>query len=84
MKYPDDYIGKVIEGDCLEVMKGMPDKCADLVVTSPPYNLGNSHHTGSTRHKAYDDNMPEEDYQEWQINVLSELHRVLKDCGSVS
>jgi len=38
MKYPEDYINKVIQGDCLEVMKQMPDKCVDLVLTSPPYD----------------------------------------------
>lgn len=40
MKYPDDFINKVINGDCIEVMKQMPDKCVDLVVTDPPYGLG--------------------------------------------
>lgn len=37
MKYPDDFINKVIQGDCLEIMKQMPDKCVDLVLTDPPY-----------------------------------------------
>lgn len=37
MKYPDDYINKIIQGDCLEVMKGIPDKSIDLVLTDPPY-----------------------------------------------
>jgi DNA modification methylase len=41
MIFPDDYIGKVIHGDCLEVMRGMPDGCVDLVLTDPPYGLGN-------------------------------------------
>ncbi len=40
MKYPDDFINKIICGDCLEVMKQMPDKCVDLVLTDPPYNVG--------------------------------------------
>lgn len=38
MKYPDDFINKIICGDCLEVMKEMPDGCIDLTVTSPPYD----------------------------------------------
>ena len=38
MNWPDDYINKIIQGDCSEVMKGMPDKSVDLVVTSPPYD----------------------------------------------
>lgn len=37
MNYPDDFINKIICGDCLEVMKQMPDKCVDLVLTDPPY-----------------------------------------------
>ena len=39
MKYPDDFINKVIQGDCLEVMKQMPDKSVDLVLTDPPYGV---------------------------------------------
>jgi DNA modification methylase len=39
MKYPEDYINKIICGDCLEVMKGIPDKAVDLVLTDPPYGL---------------------------------------------
>jgi site-specific DNA-methyltransferase (adenine-specific) len=32
---------KIIQGDCLEIMKGMPDKCVDLVLTDPPFGLPN-------------------------------------------
>lgn len=38
LKYPKDFINKIICGDCLEVMKEIPDKSVDLVVTSPPYD----------------------------------------------
>lgn len=34
-----DMINKIILGDCLEVMKGMPDKCVDLILTDPPYGI---------------------------------------------
>jgi site-specific DNA-methyltransferase (adenine-specific) len=37
MKYPDDFIGKVICGDCLKVMKKIPDNSIDMVCTDPPY-----------------------------------------------
>ena len=70
-------------GDCLDIMRNIPDKSVDAVITSPPFNLGNDHHTGNNRHNPYDDNMPEEDYQAWQIAVLDELYRVLSDKGSV-
>ena len=31
---------QLFQGDCLEVMKGIPDKSIDLVVTDPPYGIG--------------------------------------------
>lgn len=39
MKYPDDFINKIICGDCIEVMKEMPDGCVDLILVDPPYNV---------------------------------------------
>jgi len=39
MKYPDDFINKIICGDCLEAMKDIPDKSIDLVLTDPPYGV---------------------------------------------
>ena len=41
---------KLYNMDCMEAMKEMPDKSVDLIITSPPYNLGNYHHTGNIRH----------------------------------
>ena len=38
----DGCLDKIIHGDCLEVMCALPDKCVDVVITSPPYNLLNS------------------------------------------
>jgi len=42
----------------------------DLIITSPPYNLGGKFHTGNTRYNqaydVYNDNLPEEIYQEQQ------------------
>ena len=32
-------INTIIQGDCLEVMKGGPDNCVDLVLTDPPYGI---------------------------------------------
>ena len=36
--YPDDYVNKVLCGNCLELMKNIPDNSIDLTVTSPPYD----------------------------------------------
>jgi len=76
-------INKIHNLDCLEGLKKIEDNFVDLIITSPPFNLGNTHHTGFKKHKSYEDNMPEKDYQNWQIRVLNECFRVLKDEGSL-
>lgn len=35
----DDLIGKITCADCLDILKQLPDKCVDLVLTDPPYIL---------------------------------------------
>lgn len=37
MDWKDKFLDKVVCGDCLELMKELPDGCVDLVVTDPPY-----------------------------------------------
>lgn len=71
---------------CIDVLDGLKQLLGgsiDLIITSPPYNLGNNHHTGNKRHKTYDNNKNEKEYQEWQIKVINECFRVLKDNGSM-
>lgn len=92
------YLNKITTGDCIEIMKNLEDNSIDLVVTSPPYNLKNStgngmsHLTKSGKWKNsalrngysdYDDNMPHEEYVEWQRNCLTEMMRVLKNDGAI-
>lgn len=83
--------------DCLECMKRMPDKCVDLVITSPPYNkagyegfIRTSSPTDAWSRRNIDyagdasnDFMPEDEYEEWQIAILNECYRLLKDGGSM-
>jgi len=38
MNFPDDFVNKIIVGDCVNVMRQMPDECVDIAITSPPYN----------------------------------------------
>lgn len=40
MIYPEDFIDKIILGDCLEVMKEIPSRSIDGLVTDPPYGFG--------------------------------------------
>ena len=35
----EQYINKIINADCLDILKQLPDKCVDLVLTDPPYGI---------------------------------------------
>lgn len=97
MKYPDDFINKIICGDILEVMRQIPDGAVDLVVTSPPYNLKNSTGNGMKDGRGgkwanaalqkgyanYDDNMPHELYVKWQRKFLKEAMRIIPENGAI-
>jgi len=37
MKYPDDFINKIICGDCLEIMKELPNESIDMILCDLPY-----------------------------------------------
>jgi len=39
MKYPDDFVNKILVGDCIEVMKTMPDNCVDAIVSDIPAGI---------------------------------------------
>lgn len=72
--------------DCMDFMKSVPNNTICLTITSPPYNLGENHHTSNKRFKAYDlyiDDIPEDIYQNKQIEVLNEIFRITKDGGSI-
>lgn len=60
-------INNIYNIDCLDGLRQLESESIDLIITSPPYNLGKIHHTGSHRFESYteyDDNMPEDLYQQ--------------------
>lgn len=68
---------KIINGDCVEVMKTLPEGSVDLVVTSPPYNA-------DIKYDVYDDGLSMDEYWKFTIDWLSQVFRVLKDDGRVA
>lgn len=67
-------LNEVYCGDCIEIMKQIPDDTVDLILTSPPYNVG-------IKYDNYDDNLPIENYWNWCREWLKEFYRVLKPDG---
>ena len=76
----------IIVGDVLEKLRIIPDDSIDVTVTSPPYNKRNKSQGWLVTNKQYthfNDDMPEEKYQAWQVKVLNELLRITKPGGSL-
>lgn len=63
----------IVCGDCLDVMAEMPDGCADLVVTSPPYNTRKDY--------GISDEIPWWDWYLFIQLVLRECYRILRSGG---
>ena len=68
---------KIINGDCVKVMASLPESCVDLIVTSPPYNVGIDYDN-------HNDRLSMEDYWQFTKDWLSESYRILKDDGRIA
>jgi site-specific DNA-methyltransferase (adenine-specific) len=68
---------RIINGDCVVEMGKLPESSIDLVVTSPPYNVGIDYDT-------HDDNKSMEDYWEFTKQWLTQSFRLLKDDGRIA
>jgi len=76
VNYPDDYINKIICGDCLEVMKDIPDKSINLVIADPPYY--------KIMKNDWDNQWKiKKEYLFWCTHWIKECKRVLKNLGSL-
>ena len=60
-------------GNCLNLLKKIPDESIQLIVTSPPYNIG----------KEYENKLKLENYIKQQTQVIKECVRVLSKTGSL-
>jgi len=66
---------KLVRGDCVAGMAKLPADSVDVVVTSPPYNLG-------IKYGKYDDHQVRDEYLAWSFQWAEQVQRVLKDKGS--
>ncbi len=78
---------KILQGDCLNLLKKIDNDSIDIVITSPPYNMNLRIRNGkycsrqivkeiSTKYTEFDDNLPIEEYNKFHTEVLKELLRV--------
>lgn len=79
-----DIENKIINADCLDILKQLPDKCIDLVLTDPPYNISrpnNFRSMGSASRIGMD-------FGEWDKNFdltswILPMSKVLKENANV-
>ena len=74
-------INKIFQEDCLITMKNLPDKCVDLVITSPPYNSTPRRGGPSDKGKydIYRDWKSEEEYVNWTVEIFNGYDKIVKD-----
>ncbi len=97
LKFPEDFIDQFICGDVVDVLRMIPDESVELVVTSPPYNLKNSTGNGLKDGRGgkwpnaallngyanHDDDMPYDEYVNWQRSCLTEMTRIIPEDGAI-
>lgn len=82
----DHYINRIINADCLDILRELPDKCVDLVLTDPPYgiNAGKNIRKGTQHGKALYKSGLNYDAKSWDNGIPSneifnEIFRVSKN-----
>lgn len=69
--------GKIINGNCIDEMNKLPESSVDLIVTSPPYNVG-------IDYDSHDDRMTMDEYWVFTKEWLTSAFNVLKDDGRIA
>lgn len=68
----DKILNRIIKGDCIEVLKKIPDDLIDLIFADPPYNLqlnGELFRPNQTKVSAVNDNWDKFDFLSLMINL---------------
>ncbi|MEI4488110.1 site-specific DNA-methyltransferase [Frigidibacter sp. MR17.14] len=83
-------LNTIIDGDCIEVMRGLPEASVDLIFADPPYNLqlrGDLHRPDNSRVDAVDDHWDQfssfEAYDRFTRDWLAAARRILKPNGAL-
>lgn len=69
--------GRLYQGDCLEMLRSLPDGSVDMVFADPPFNLGKKYGKGIS------DALKADDYLRWSKAWLAECVRVIVAGGAL-
>lgn len=67
---------QIIKGDCLEIMKTIPDNFFDMTFADPPFNL-------KKKYNHYEDSKEKQDYLNWCRLWINEMVRITKPTGAI-
>lgn len=73
----EKFINKILQGNCVERMSELPENSIDLIVTSPPYNVG-------IEYDVHDDKKSMDDYWGFTNDWLTQAYRILKEDGRIA
>jgi DNA modification methylase len=83
-------VNQIIQGDCIEVMKSLPESSIDLIFADPPYNLqlqNDLHRPNMTKVDAVDDEWDQftsfSEYDQFTRSWLTACKRILKQTGTI-
>jgi modification methylase len=90
MKSLNFDVNKIYQGDCLEILKQIPEKSIDLIFADPPYNMQlkkELYRPNNTKVDGVDDAWDKfesfQDYDNFVTSWLSQCKRILKDTGTI-
>ncbi len=72
----EKYINEIIQGDCLDLFKEIPDDSIDVTFADPPFNL-------KKKYNSYRDSLEFQQYLDWCEKWINEMVRVTKPTGSI-
>ena len=79
LAWPNDYVNQIVQGDCVEHLKNIPDGCIDLVVTDPPYLMSYATNRRKDKDHRFCQEIENDNNPELIINVVEQIHRVMKE-----
>jgi site-specific DNA-methyltransferase (adenine-specific) len=72
----NNFANQIFHGNCVEVMRQIPDESVDMTFADPPFNL-------SKRYGKYQDDKDVQEYLSWCYSWLDEMVRITKPTGSI-
>jgi len=80
-------LNKIYNDNCIKILKTLPENSINCIITSPPYNKGNTkggdNWSTKINYDIYSDDKNELEYELWQVKILKECLRILKKDGSI-